>query len=343
MAPADWLVPARRPGRHYVWAHAHADWDLDTWRRALAQLRETGFHGVMMGGGVPAIERILGPAQEMGLEVHAWQWTLNQPGEVELRNTHPEYFSLSRSGKSCATDPPYVDYYRWLCPSRAPVREWVTAKMARFTQFSELASVHLDYVRHPDVILPVALQPTYDLVQDREYPDFDFCYCETCRTRFMAQGGRDPLLMDDPSQDVAWREYRWQAVTEVVQAIAEVVHGANMALSAAVFPTPDLARQLVRQAWDTWPLDAVYPMLYQNFYNEDLRWIKASVRAGRRALRPEQALVAGLFLPALPPADLAQAIRYARAGGAAGVSLFDLKGITDAHWPVLKAALADWA
>lgn len=342
LAPSAWLV-GRPPGRHYLWVHARPEWTRDQWRRRCDQVRAAGLHGLLTGGGPPAIEAILGPAAEAGLEVHAWEWTLNQPGEVALRQQHPEYFSLSRSGKSCATDPPYVDYYRWLCPSRLPVRDLITAKMARLAQYTELASIHLDYVRHPDVILPLALQPTYGLIQDREYPDYDFCYCQVCRERFVAQGGQDPLTQADPTQDPAWRQYRWQAVTEVVAAIAAVVHARGLALTAAVFPTPTLARQLVRQAWDTWPIDGVFPMLYQNFYGEDLRWIRQAVRAGRRALPTDKALYAGLFLPALPPADLADAIAHARAGGASGIALFDLKGLSEAHWPVIQAALAAWS
>jgi len=31
-----------------------------------------------------------------------------------------------------------------------------------------------------------------------------------------------------------------------------------------------LAKKLVRQDWTRWDLDAVLPMLYHNFYNEDL-------------------------------------------------------------------------
>ncbi|RMG56426.1 MAG: hypothetical protein D6722_26505 [Bacteroidetes bacterium] len=338
-----WLAAKPVPGRHYVWAHTRPDWDRDRWQRELEHLQKVGFRGVMMGGSPETLAMVVQAAQAVEMEVHAWTWTLNQPGEVDLRTSHPEYFSLSRSGKSCASDPPYVDYYRWLCPSREPVRALLREKMDRLARVEGLSSIHLDYVRHPDVILPIALQPKYELVQDQEYPDFDFCYCEVCRERFMAQGGEDPMQMDDPTQDEAWRAYRWQAVSEVVGEIAEVVHARGLDLTAAVFPTPRLARQLVRQAWDTWPLQGVYPMLYQNFYNEDLRWIRESVRAGRRALTDGQDLFAGLFLPALPPEDLGRAIRLARKGGASGVSLFDLKGISDAHWPVIQAAFADWA
>ena len=39
-----------------------------------------------------------------------------------------------------------------------------------------LESVHLDYVRFPDVILGADLQPKYGIVQDKELPEYDYGY-----------------------------------------------------------------------------------------------------------------------------------------------------------------------
>ncbi len=61
-----------------------------------------------------------------------------------------------------------------------------------------LGSYHLDYIRYPDVILPVALWPKYNLVQDKEYPEFDFCYCDVCRDEFKNASGVDPKAIADP-------------------------------------------------------------------------------------------------------------------------------------------------
>ena len=45
--------------------------------------------------------------------------------------------------------------------------------------------------------------------------------------------------------------------------------------------------------------------------------------------------MAGLYLPDLPPAALAEAARVALGAGAAGVSLFEMDGATDEHLAVL--------
>lgn len=60
---------------------------------------------------------------------------------------------------------------------------------------------------------------------------------------------------------------------------------AGVADRAAVFPTPTIARTLVRLAWDEWPLDRFFPILYRSFHLEDIPWIgDARLAALREAL-----------------------------------------------------------
>ena len=110
-------------------------------------------------------------------------------------------------------------------------------------------------------------------------------------------------------------------------------------ISAAVFPTPDIARRLVRQEWASWPLDAVMPMVYHNFYEKEVPWIETAVREGVSALDPQTPLYSGLYIPELPPDQLVEAVRRARAGGARGIALFSVGSMTDAHWKMLSTVL----
>jgi uncharacterized lipoprotein YddW (UPF0748 family) len=194
--------------------------------------------------------------------------------------------------------------------------------------------VHLDYVRHSDVILPRGLWAKYDLIQDREYPDFDFCYCDTCRETFASLHDTDPIELPDPPADEGWRRFRRDSVTGLVKVLAEAVHEEGKPITAAVFPTPSIARRLVRQAWDEWPVDAVFPMLYHSFYEEGLDWIGRGVREGLAAMAARESpalsprrLYAGLYLPALSPEERIQAVGIARDAGAQGVSFFEMGGL----------------
>jgi uncharacterized lipoprotein YddW (UPF0748 family) len=292
------------------------------------------------------------------LEFHRWVWTLNRNGDAWVKENHPEWFTVSRNGESSLLHPPYVDYYKWLCPTRPEVREYLRDSILQIAADPQVDGIHLDYVRHCDVILPRGLWAKYDLVQDREYPEFDFCYCDACREAFSGLHGVDPMELPDPPSDQAWRRFRWDSVTGLVKVLAEAVHqvpaggpdgdgdrvstlspgGKVKPITAAVFPTPTIARRLVRQAWDEWPLDAVFPMLYHNFYEEGLEWIGRSVREDLAAVAARKAqaagvahaparIFAGLYLPALSREERERATAIARDAGAHGVSFFEMGGL----------------
>lgn len=322
--------------RNWTWVHGDREREPHEWRRRFARLRGAGIEGVLVGGG--DTEPLSRAARAEGLAFHRWTWVLNRSGDAWVKQHHPEWFTVSRNGESSLDHPPYVPYYQWLCPTRAPVRDYLRSVVDEVARDPAVDGVHLDYIRHADVILPVGLWSKYGLVQDREYPEFDFCYCDACRAAFREQTGTDPLDLPDPTQDVAWREFRWDSVTGLVRELAEAVRARDKLVTAAVFPTPTVARTLVRQAWDEWPLDAVFPMLYHGFYREDLAWLGASTREGVAALNRGTPLYAGLYLPDLSPEELGRAVRIVRAAGAAGVSLFEMEGISDEHLAQLEAA-----
>jgi uncharacterized lipoprotein YddW (UPF0748 family) len=268
-------------------------------------------------------------AHAEGLSFHRWFWTLNRSGDVWAQRNHPEWFTLNRKLERSLEYPPYVGYYKWVCASRAPVRAYLRRLVDALAADPRVDGVHLDYVRHSDVILPRGLWEKYGLVQDRELPEFDYCYCEVCREQFAALDGRDPLEIPDPPSDEAWRRFRWDTVTRAVDVLAGAAHRRAKPITAAVFPTPAIARRLVRQAWDEWPVDAVFPMLYHDFYLEDVGWIGDGVREGVAALSgSRRGLNAGLYLPAFEsPAELAGAVELARSAGASGVSFFEMEGL----------------
>jgi len=319
-AALSWLpspLRATESPHHWAWLRATADQSDDQLNQRFDDLLKAGVTAVLLGGHYPRSYTL---ARQAGLEVHAWMWTLCRG---DLMETLPDHYAVSREGRSTIEHPPYVGYYRFLCPSRPEVLAHLTAQVADLADHPDLAGVHLDYVRYPDVILPRGLWEKYGLVQDHEIPEFDFCYCPVCRSLFQEQHGYDPGDQDDPTSDEAWRRYRWDSITTVVNHLATVVHGRQKQITAAVFPTPTLARQLVRQDWTRWNLDAVLPMIYNTFYLEDVDWIKTATREGVIALDGRFPLYAGLYLPGLPEgADLDGAVRAAQAGGASGVALF---------------------
>ncbi|MFC1764496.1 hypothetical protein ACFL6U_20810 [Planctomycetota bacterium] len=321
--------------QQWVWLRSSKR-DKASWQEVCATLSENNIKGLFIeGGDIPTLELVIPIAQTYGIQVHSWFWTMNRPHDKEAWQ-HPDWFMVSRKGESCYEKQPYVDYYKWVCPSKAPVREHIQAKVEALCQIPGLAGIHLDYIRYPDVILPIALQPKYNLVQDREFPEFDFCYCADCRQQFKQRSGIDITSLEDPTANEAWRQYRYDSITEVVNHLTNIVYSHDKQITAAVFPYPKLARTICRQSWDDWNLDAVFPMIYNYFYNEDTAWIGEATRHGVQDLQGKRPLFAGLFLERMTSAEIAQAKEIALAAGAQGVCFFAYSTLNDEIYQALK-------
>jgi uncharacterized lipoprotein YddW (UPF0748 family) len=333
--PALEALQSRPALKNWAWMRGDIK-SMDGWRRKLAEMRAAGIDAILIGGNSDFYRTAIPVARQEGLEVHAWIFTMMRGEHVK---THPEWYAVSRAGVSTAEKPPYVDYYRFMCPTREEVRQYLVGYVRELAQIDGLASVHLDYIRYPDVILPIALWPKYNLVQDREYPEFDFCYCRVCRDRFQRQTGVDPAKLPDPPSDQVWLQFRYDTITEMVGLLADEIRTHKKRVTAAVFPTPKIARALVRQDWLRWKVDAVLPMVYHAFYRESVAWIESATREGVNALGGRIPLYTGLYVPDLPPSDLGRAIGCALAGGAQGISLFQGNTLTPAHWEEVSAAL----
>lgn len=267
-------------------------------------------------------------AKSLGLQAHRWMWTMNR-GEKELLEKHPEWYAVSRSGKSCATAPAYVNYYRFLSPSHPDVPQYLAEKAAEQLEKKDVDGLHLDYIRYPDVRLPVNLWDNYKLDQSTEMADYDFCYSSYSKKAFLKETGIDIDKVQHPQESLSWRNFRYKQVTNVVNKIADVAKSYQKPLSAAVFPTPEVAKRNVRQDWVNWNLDAVFPMIYHGFYREPVSWIGDAVSEGVQALNSKFPLYAGLYLPDFhSTAELEQALKLAQENGAAGASLFAEEEIT---------------
>lgn len=312
--------------RFWIWTGIDMDANTQDLVKKYRDLKSKGIDGIFLGGGIDV--RNFEAIKEAGLALHSWMWTTNR-NELELRQSHPDWFMVSRSGKSCADQPPYVDYYRWLSPLAPGVVQYLEDRASELAEQPLIEGVHLDYIRYPDVILPSALWSTYGLDQTEELPDYDFCYGPHTRRAFLEQTGRDPMEIEDPAHDQEWLHFRYRSITKLVSTLKTKVAEHGKALTAAVFPTPTLARKICRQSWDQWPLDAACPMIYHSFYNESVDWIGECVLENIRSV--QFPIIAGLYMPGFEaPAELNSAIRLAKKRGVHGISLFG--EVPDEFW-----------
>ncbi len=305
--------------KHWVWVRPDKNDSEDVLKARYESYFKAGIRGIFFE---EDSEKHFRAAKSEKLEAHRWMWTMNR-GEKSLLEAHPEWYAINRKGESCADKPPYVDYYRWLCPSKTEVQTYLASDVKSILAKDYVDGIHLDYVRFCDVILPVNLWDNYNIEQTKELPEYDFCYCETCTSKFEAWRGHDPNSIQFPQESLSWRLFRYNAITNVVNQLAAVAKNAGKPITAAVFPTPEVAKRIVRQDWTNWHLDAIFPMIYHGFYKESVPWIGDAVTEGTQALHGKFPLYAGLFLPDFNSnQDLSEGISYALQSGAKGVSLF---------------------
>jgi uncharacterized lipoprotein YddW (UPF0748 family) len=308
-----------------TWTGAGKDFDEKNWNKKLNYYDSLGISEILVSGSPKVLKKIIPLANKKNIKVHGWMWTINRPGDT-IANKNPEWYSVNRNGNNSLDYRAYVDYYQWLSPFHPEARNHIINNAKKLMEVEGLASVHLDYVRYPDVILGAALQPKYNIVQETEMPEYDFGYHPIARKKFKEIFDKDPLDFKNPELSTEWRQFRLNAITTLVNEIVDIAHSKNKKVTAAVFPFPEMSRQMVRQAWNDWNLDAAYPMLYQNFYLENINWIGFATKQGVNDV--DFPIYSGLYSPALKNGEqLEKAIKISKDNGAKGISIFTADGL----------------
>ena len=343
----------KRPLKNYVWLRPDLKKSTDDLKRDFGLIKASGLNGIVAevysgrstlyrSRRFPVraewLEAALPIARAEGLEVHAWMWTMVCLQDDILRN-HPDWYNVNAKGECACDKPAYVDYYKFLDPAREEVREFIQETVSEIASIPGLASVHLDYVRHPDAILPSGLWSKYGIVQDKVYPAYDYGYTDYSRRIFKAKHGVDPMELKDPESNHDWMQYRLDSVVDLVnEYLVPAAHARSTKITAAVFPGPSRARVMVRQDWGRFKLDAFFPMLYHAFYETGPEFVKQYTEEAVHTVSVP--VHSGLYVAPLSAGDFTKTIDMAIGGGAAGVSIFDFGAMTPERWQLLKKAVS---
>ena len=306
----------------WTWLNLYPSTDFEA---ACRKMNEAGIDGVMLNAPTPDdYRRVIPVAHAHGITVYAWLWTLNlEHDRTSILAEHPEWFSVNRLGRSLADTTAYVDYYKFLCPALPEVREFLTDKIRAYCEVEGLDGIAIDYHRFVDVVLPTTLWPRYGIVQDREYPEWDFGYHPEMIRLFKEQYGYDPREQEDPSQDIQWRQFRCDQITEVANLLAATVHSYGKVMAASPFPTPKMSSRMVRQDWGKWDLDIVFPMVYHTFYTLDPSFAYDCTAENVHDKNPNATLYCGLMYSD----DITDCMDEAFRAGARGISLFTVESL----------------
>ncbi len=302
----------------WVWIHPDTKKTSSDWNADFKKLSDAGFAGALIGSNIEILKSAIPEARKHNLEVHAWMWTMNR-GDADS-----SWLSVNQLGKSLAEEKAYVNYYKFMCPALPEVKTFLKSKIDELAAIDGLDGIHMDYIRYVDAILPVGLQPKYGLKQDSVFPEYDYGYHPYLVQQYINSTGINPFDLKNPAADSGWLQFRLDALNETVRELRGHIRSYGLEATAAVFPTPAMAREMVRQEWNTWNLNMYFPMVYHNFYNEDAAWIKAVTAENKTVISKSQKIITGLYLPALKDTkDFKAAIESAIDGGADGVAFFE--------------------
>jgi len=308
----------------------------------MTKLARAGITDILPGGGAAQLKELIRFGNKLGVRVHAWHWMMNVGGAQECRD-HPDWYSVNRLGQNCRDFHPYVDYYSFLSPFSPGAREYVKKGVREIAKIEGLASVHFDYIRYVDAILGAELQKGYKregkpLVQDKIYPEYDFDYHPLARKEFKEKFGIDPVDLPDTEENPAWKQFRMNAITSLVEECVEICHQEGTKASAAVFPFPELAREYVRQDWSHWNLDLFFPMVYKKDHQGNLNWVGFATQEGVREMKVGQLLFTGVSVGDYGDNmwDFEMAIKQAHDNGAVGICFFHANALSDKHLAIIK-------
>ena len=158
-----------------TWITSNKDKTNDAYTAEFKRYKNGGIDEILINTltDTKELERLVPIATKEGLKVHAWIMAVNRPDDA-VALQHPEWYMVSRDGKSCFDTRPYVDYYQWLCPTRQESRNHILGLVEGLAKVEGIESVHLDYIRFPDIFLPIGLLPKFNLEQDTEMAEYDF-------------------------------------------------------------------------------------------------------------------------------------------------------------------------
>lgn len=319
--------------KYWLWSSYNTTQD---WDERCQKMSDVGIKGLLLDAPVEGYEKVIPIAEKYGIEVHAWLWIMNTTQEVA--SEHPEWLSVNRNGASLADEKAYVDYYNFMSPILPEVRAHIASEIENICKIEGLKGVSLDYCRYVDVILPRGLWSTYDIVQDKEYSEWDYGYHPAMIEQFKVENGYSPLDVEDPTKDVKWREFRERQISEVANMVSDIVKKSGKIASASPFPSPSVAKFICKQDWSDWNLDIAFPMIYYKFYDEDLDWVEAQVKECLTIPQLNGNVYCGVFTGDFTennPDKIEEQMQVAIDAGAKGIAIFDYNGLSPEQWSAI--------
>lgn len=273
---------------------------LEPWGQELFRAEADPQSMVSVGPGFDPLALAVEEAHRRGLRIHAWMnamplWKGKAP---PLATNHPwRAHEDWRLHDAQGNAQPLEDGYVIANPALPGVRRHIARVAGDLAQRYDIDGVHLDYIRY---------------VSDTMKGDETYMLDPRTLALFRDDTGRTGVQTDDDR--AAHRAWIRDQITDVVRRVRQTVKGtrADVAVTAAVWRRPDVARDQYLQDAAAWVrsglIDAAFPMIYTTDnaqLESDLRsWEEATghgrVAPGLGAYKHERGETIAAQIRALP-------------------------------------------
>ena len=79
------------------------------WREKFELFSNSGLTDLYVGAGREKLEEIAVYAADYNINIHAWMWVMNRPGDTTAAK-HPDWYAVNRNGDNSYDYRAYVDY-----------------------------------------------------------------------------------------------------------------------------------------------------------------------------------------------------------------------------------------
>jgi uncharacterized lipoprotein YddW (UPF0748 family) len=253
--------------------------------------------------GLDMLRILIDESHWRGIEVHPWVrvfYVGNSSDKGGILARHPEWAAVNQDGQELSAKGGY-----WVCPSIPAVRATLLGAIRELAEKYPIDGVQLDYIR---------------------FDSPEYCYNESCRTRFKAEYGIDPKDIEPFTTPVLdWHLWRENLVNSFVAEVSAELKRVrpDLRVSAAVASYPEKARLSFLQHWEHWAANRWVDFLTPMDYTSDQADFAARVNDASARIKNRMLLAPGLGLYTYKGVEpmLAQ-VQIARTQPTAGVTLF---------------------
>ena len=272
---------------------------------------------------------LIDEAHRYGIEVHPWVWVFragNADDKGGILKEHPDWVAIGKDGKALTADRGY-----WLCPSIPAARRLLLGAIRELVEKYPVDGIQLDYIR---------------------FPGPDYCYNESCRRKFKAEHGIDPLEIEPFTKPILdWHLWRENLVNTFVADVSAAVKKVrpDVKVSAAVGSVPDQSRLDFLQDWEHWAANKWVDFVSPMDYTCDAAYFRKVVSQAKSAIADRTLLAPGIGLHMQSGAEtMLEQVCVARSEPVSGVALFSAAYLNAdrlnslRHGPFKKKALASF-